>query len=64
MKVADKPKMGRPKLPKGVAKSRIIMARFAPDAFERVERAARADKKSVSGWIHDVVTAALQLITK
>jgi hypothetical protein len=52
-------KMGRPKLPKGDAKGRIVPIRFNPADLKRVETAARASQKTVSEWIRGTVSAAL-----
>jgi hypothetical protein len=44
-------KPGRPKLPRGEAKARIVPVRFAPDDIRAVEAAAKADNQTVSEWI-------------
>jgi len=54
-----KPKVGRPKLPKGEAKGRIVPVRFTADALKAMERAARAAKQSLSEWIRSTLDAAL-----
>ena len=41
-------KVGRPKLPKGEAKGRIVPVRFALDDLKAIEAAARASKQTVS----------------
>jgi hypothetical protein len=41
-------KMGRPKLPKGEAKSRIVPVRFSADEVKRIEAAANARNQKVS----------------
>ena len=55
-----KPKMGRPRLPKGDAKVRIIPIRFNPYDLKRIEQAARSSQKTVSEWIRGTVTAAME----
>ena len=55
-----KPKMGRPKLPKGDAKGRIVPVRFNPHDLQRIELAARASQKTVSEWIRGAVNAATE----
>ena len=54
-----KRKPGRPKLPKGEAKGRIVPVRFAADDLKRIEAAARANKQTVSEWIRSTSLAAL-----
>ena len=54
-----KAKIGRPKLPKGQAKGRIVPVRFNPEAIKAVEVAAKAKKQTVSGWIRSTLNAAL-----
>lgn len=53
-------KMGRPKLPKGHAKGRIVPVRITHDDLRKFLRAARASEhKTLSGWIrHTLNTAA------
>jgi hypothetical protein len=53
-------KVGRPRLPKGEAKGRIVPVRFTPDDIKAVEHAAKAGKKTVSEWIRSTVNAAVQ----
>lgn len=54
-----KAKMGRPKLPKGEAKGRIVPIRFNLDDTKRLEAAAKASGKTVSEWIRGLVAAAI-----
>jgi len=55
-----KPKrLGRPKLPKGDAKSSIVPIRLNAEDRKRVEAAARAKDQSVSEWIRGAVAAAI-----
>ena len=55
-----KPKVGRPKLPKGDAKGRIVPVRFNPYDIKRIEAAARASQKTVSEWIRGTITLAME----
>jgi predicted HicB family RNase H-like nuclease len=57
---ATKPKLGRPKLPKGDAKGRIVPVRFNPSDLKRIESAARASQKTVSEWIRRTITNAME----
>ena len=57
---AKKPKIGRPKLPKGEAKGRIVPVRFATDELKAVTAAARASKKTVSEYIRGTLHAAIE----
>jgi hypothetical protein len=54
-----RPKIGRPKLPKGEAKGRIVPIRFKAQDLKRIESAARANQKTVSEWIRGTVAAAM-----
>jgi hypothetical protein len=51
-------KLGRPKLPKGEAKGRIVPVRFNRDDLKRIEAAAKAEKLTVSEWIRSTLNAA------
>jgi hypothetical protein len=53
-------KMGRPKLPKGDAKGRIVPIRFSGQDLKRIESAARASQKTVSEWIRGAVATAME----
>jgi len=44
-------KVGRPKLPKGVAKGRIIPVRFASEDLRSIASLARSKKQTVSEWV-------------
>jgi hypothetical protein len=52
-------KIGRPKLPKGEAKGRIVPIRFNAYDLKRIELAAKANDKTVSEWIRGVVATAM-----
>jgi uncharacterized protein (DUF1778 family) len=53
-----KKKMGRPKLPNGTAKGRVVTLRLNVTDLKAIESAARASKLSVSEWIRDTASAA------
>jgi hypothetical protein len=44
-------KVGRPTLPKGVAKSKIVPVRFAADDLKEMEAVAKANKQTLSEWV-------------
>jgi predicted HicB family RNase H-like nuclease len=52
-------KPGRPKLPKGEAKGRIVPVRFNGDDLKAITAAAKANKQSLSEWIRNTLNAAL-----
>ena len=52
-------KPGRPKLPKGQAKGRIVPVRFAPEDIRAVETAAKEQNLTVSEWIRSTLNAAI-----
>jgi hypothetical protein len=53
-------KTGRPKLPTGAAKGRIVHVRLTPEEIERITAAAKASNKTVSEWIRSTANAALE----
>jgi len=55
-------KVGRPKLPKGEAKGRIVPVRFATDDLRQITAAAKARKQTLSEWIRSTLQAATQLM--
>jgi predicted HicB family RNase H-like nuclease len=54
-----KRKPGRPRLPKGEAKGKMVNIRFAPERIKAVEAAAKANNQSVSEWVRSTIDAAL-----
>jgi hypothetical protein len=52
-------RVGRPTLPKGKAKGRIVPVRFNEDDLKRIENAAKSRKQTLSEWIRIAVTAAI-----
>jgi len=59
MPQAKPKKVGRPKLPKGEAKGKLVAMRFNADDLKRVEAAAQASKKTVSEWMRSTLLAAI-----
>lgn len=59
MKAQRARKPGRPRLPRGQAKGKIVPVRFAPEDIRAVEAAAKANKQSVSEWIRSTLNAAI-----
>ena len=53
-------KIGRPKLPKGDAKGRIVPVRFNTSDLKRIESAAKTNQKTVSEWIRGIVASAME----
>ena len=51
-------KVGRPKMPKGEAKGRIVPVRFTPDDLKAMAAAAKAKNQSISEWIRSTIHAA------
>jgi hypothetical protein len=52
-------KVGRPKLPKGEAKGRIVPIRFNAADIKRIEALARASQQTVSDWIRSAVAVTM-----
>jgi len=53
-------KVGRPKLPKGEAKGKIVPVRFTADDLKSMAAAAKASNQTVSEWIRSTLNAAIQ----
>ena len=51
--------VGRPALPKGDAKAKIVPVRFKREEFKAMSAAARTSKKSLSEWIRGTLNAKL-----
>jgi uncharacterized protein (DUF1778 family) len=51
-------KVGRPKLPKGEAKGRVVQVRLNADDLKRVTTAAKAKGQTLSDWIREAINAA------
>jgi uncharacterized protein (DUF1778 family) len=54
-------KIGRPKLPKGEAKGKIVAMRFDPEDLKRIDAAAKAGKQSRSDWMRAALNLALEV---
>jgi hypothetical protein len=54
-----KPKIGRPRLPKGEGKKVFIHVRVAVEEAEAFEGAAKAAKLRPSAWIRSTLNAAI-----
>lgn len=52
--------VGRPVLPKGRAKARIVPIRFNPQEFKAITVAAKSSKQNVSEWIRGTLNARLE----
>ena len=50
---------GRPKLPKGEAKGRIVPVRFNGNDFKRITASAKANNLTVSEWVRSTLNAAV-----
>jgi hypothetical protein len=55
-----KPKMGRPKLPKGEVKDVLIGAKFSPDESKQVHDAVKRSGVGKSKWIRKTLLTAAQ----
>ncbi|MFZ0334095.1 MAG: hypothetical protein WAN10_07470 [Candidatus Acidiferrales bacterium] len=58
--MAKKAKVGRPKLPKGEAKGRIVPVRFNAEDLRAITEAAQAKKQTISEWIRSTLNAAIR----
>jgi hypothetical protein len=54
-----KTKVGRPKLPKGTAKGRIVPVRFTADDLKAMAAEAKAKDMTISEWIRSTIHATL-----
>ncbi len=52
-------KPGRPKLPKGAAKGRIVPVRFTADDLKAMEAAAKTCNQTLSEWIRSTTHTAI-----
>jgi len=53
-------KAGRPKLPKGEAKGRIVPVRFNAEELKRISGAAKGENQTLSQWIRSKLYAAIE----
>ena len=57
----DKPmKIGRPKLPVGTAKGRVVHVRLTPEENARIAASAKTSNKTISEWIRSTLNAAIE----
>ncbi len=54
-----KAKMGRPKLPRGEHKRKIVPVRFRAEDLRAIEAAAKAKNQTVSEWVRSTIHATL-----
>jgi predicted HicB family RNase H-like nuclease len=52
-------RVGRPALPKGDAKAKIVPVRFKPEEYKAITKAAKTRKLSLSEWIRGTLNANL-----
>lgn len=52
-------KVGRPTLPKGEAKGKIVPIRFNAEDLKKVTSAAKANQQTVSEWVRSTLNASL-----
>jgi predicted HicB family RNase H-like nuclease len=61
MPTQSKPKkVGRPKLPKGEAKGKLVALRFKAEDLKRINAAAKANKQTLSEWIRSTLNTAME----
>lgn len=53
-------KPGRPKLPKGEAKGKLVAVRLTAEDYKKASAAARQLNQTLSRWIRDMVNTSLQ----
>ena len=58
--MAQRKKIGRPKLPKREAMEKIVRVRFNADDLKAVTAQAKASKQTLSEWIRSTLNAAIQ----
>ena len=54
-----KPKVGRPKLPKGQAKGVVLQSRVQSNEKAAYQKAAKAQGVDLSTWIRETLNAAI-----
>jgi hypothetical protein len=52
-------RVGRPKLPRGEARGRIVPVRFSAEEVKRITVAANASNQKISEWIRSTLNAAI-----
>jgi predicted HicB family RNase H-like nuclease len=53
-------KVGRPKLPKGEAKGKVVVVRLTGEGLKAITAKATASDQTVSQWIRSTLNAAIQ----
>jgi hypothetical protein len=59
-KQPKKRKPGRPMLPRGEAKGKIVPVRFASAEYDKLSQTARKAGQTVSQWIRSTLNAATE----
>ena len=54
-----KPKVGRPKLPKGEAKAIVLQSRVQKTEKDAYQKAAASEGKDLSTWVRETLNAAI-----
>lgn len=54
-----KPKVGRPKLPKGEAKATVLQSRVQPNEKAAYQKAAKSQGVDLSTWIRETLNRSL-----
>jgi hypothetical protein len=52
------PRIGRPPVPKKLAKGRLLSVRFSDSEFRALNVAAAKDGKKLSAWVRDMLLTA------
>jgi hypothetical protein len=55
-----KPKVGRPKLPKGEAKAIVLQSRVQKTEKDAYQKAATSEGKDLSTWVRETLNAAIR----
>jgi predicted HicB family RNase H-like nuclease len=55
-----KPKVGRPRLPKGEAKAIVLQSRVQPTEKAAYQRAAKSQGVDLSTWVRETLNAAVE----
>jgi antitoxin component of RelBE/YafQ-DinJ toxin-antitoxin module len=55
-----KPKVGRPKLPKGEAKAIVLQSRVQKSEKEAYQKAAKSQGMDLSTWVRTILNAAIR----
>ncbi len=55
-----KPKVGRPKLPKGEAKGVVLQSRVQPNEKAAYQKAAKSEGVDLSTWVRQTLNQAIR----